>query len=44
MAVTIAVSTAMPNTRQNALFVSACPRSMAPKIPTSSSIRAGTGR
>ena len=44
MAVMIAVSTAMPKIRQKAFRDNAWPRSMAPKMPTSSSIRAGTGR
>ena len=44
MEVMIAVSSAMPNTRQKTLRVRAWPRSIAPKMPTSSSISAGTGR
>ena len=44
MLTTTRVSSAMPKVRQNCLRVSAKPRPSAPKIPTGSSISAGTGR
>ena len=44
MPTTRIVSSAMPKVRQNCLRVSRKPRPIAPKIPTGSSISAGTGR